>query len=482
MSRADCAVFGIQGDTGGRVSRFIVHSDAVVLPAERGYSVQAAAIVVDGHTIAEVRPGPAPAGAKTLGSQIVAPAFVNAHTHLSLSVLRGVGLSALRGNVVEDLYYRLESRYQPGDIEAFVRVAAVESLLTGTAVVWDHYYAAHEVVSACRDVGLSLVIAPTLQDLEGPGRGSLEQQLEATVQITGDPALAQAGITAALGPHATDTVSAPLWARIAALAEAHQLPLHFHCAQSLEEYERAQDRHGATPIRWLAANGWLDAAPSTLLVHGLYADQRDLAVLNQDRVTLGYCPGSQAQYCFPAWYAGWRDAGFGVAVGTDCGACNDGMNVQAELKLVAGGALFGVAADPQYRAFWRGGAVSASAVSQVRAARLADAELDSSALLSTVWDTPGALHPALPCGRIEAGARANLLVFDPDHPSFWPGNDVLRAIALQDVAPAIDRMMVNGRWLSEPGEHQRALTRSDVYRSAVAEARVRLARLLNATV
>ncbi|MCB9675092.1 MAG: amidohydrolase family protein [Alphaproteobacteria bacterium] len=460
------------------MSRFTVHSDAVVLPSDRALSIEPAAVVIDGHTIAEVRPGPAPDGCLALGSKVLAPAFVNAHTHLSMSAFRGIGLEALGGNVVEDLYFELESRYQPGDIEAFVRVAAIEALLTGAAVVWDHYYAAAEVARACRDVGIGAVIAPTLQDLEGPGVPDLERQIEGTLAIAGDRALADAGIVAALGPHATDTVSEALWGRIADLAAKHDLPLHFHCAQSREEHDRAVDRHGSSPIRWLASGGWLDAAPSSLLVHGLFVGTGDLAALDPSRVVLGYCPGSQIQYCFPAWYAAWRAAGFDVAVGTDCGACNDGMNVQQELKLVAAGPLFGVPADSAYRDFWRGDAVPAGTISRVREARRAEGELDPAALLASVWGVPGRLHPGLPCGRIEVGARANLLVLDADHPSFWPGNDVLRALALQDVTPAIDRMMVNGRWLSESGDHQRALTRSDVYRESVREARARLARLL----
>ncbi|MEZ4318076.1 MAG: amidohydrolase family protein [Myxococcota bacterium] len=460
------------------MSRFIVHSEAVVLPAPGGYTVGPAALTIDGHSIAAVAPGPCPEGVQSLGNRVLAPAFVNAHTHLSMAAFRGIGLSALRGNVVEDLYYALETRYQPGDIEAFVRVGAAEALLAGVAVVWDHYYAVEEVARACRDMGLGAVLAPTLQDLEGPGVPALEQQLEGTVALAGDAAMADAGVFAALGPHATDTVSGALWGRIADLASTHALPLHFHCAQSREEHDRAMERHGTSPIRWLTGGGWLEAAPSSLLVHGLFVDQRDLDGLDRSKVVLGYCPGSQIQYCFPARYAGWRDAGFGVAVGTDCGACNDGMNVQQELKLVAAGSLFAVSASAEYRAFWRGEPMPAGTIAAERELRMAEGEQDPSALLRTVWDTPGGLHPGFRTGRIEVGARANLLVLDPDHPAFWPGNDVLRALALQDVVPTIDRMMVNGRWLSEPGEHQQALLRSDRYRESVAEARARLTRML----
>jgi 5-methylthioadenosine/S-adenosylhomocysteine deaminase len=319
-------------------------------------------------------------------------------------------------------------------------MAALECLTAGIGTVWDHYYAGREVAEACRETGLGAVVAPTLQDLDGPGVSVLDDQIQATLDIAGDARLAGAGVVAALGPHATDTVSGPLWARLADLASTHGLPFHAHAAQSAEEYARSMERHGVSPFAWLAREGWLQSPPSSLLVHGLYAHLGDLSGLDPTRVVLGHCPASQMQYCFPAYTSGWRVAGFKMAVGTDCGACNDGMNVQQELRLVSGGPMFAVAGGQAYRAFWHGGADRAADVARERSVRLAWSEQQPSALLATVWDVPGRLHPKLRVGRIEAGHRANLVVFDLDHPAFWPGSDPLRALALQDVTHAIDRM------------------------------------------
>jgi 5-methylthioadenosine/S-adenosylhomocysteine deaminase len=474
------------------VPRRLLHSDRVVLQSSNGLSVAPAAVVVDRASILAVHPVDAesiPAIAASegvddahivrLGARILAPAFVDTHTHLAMSVFRGVGLSSLAGNVVEDLYYVVETRYQPGDIEAFTRLGALEVLRAGTAVVWDHYYAAHEVVAACRDVGLSAVIAPTLQDRAGPGVAQHEAQLEATVAIAEDASLAAAGIVAALGPHATDTVSADLWDAIATIASAHDLPLHLHCAQSREEYERAVQSAGTSPVGLLVDGGWLGEAPRTVLVHGQFVHAADLAGLDPARDVLGYCPASQIQYCFPASVRDWRDAGFDVVLGTDCGACNDGMNVQQELRLLAGAAQFGVPRDPAYRAFFTskpGDRSGLDGLTEARAVRLADG-LDAAAVLRSVWEVPGGLHPALPVGRIAAGCRANLLVIDPDHPAMWPATDVLRALAMQQVAPAIDRMMVNGQWVTEDREHH-LLGRLPEHREMALEARRRLERLL----
>ncbi|MCA9568418.1 MAG: amidohydrolase family protein, partial [Myxococcales bacterium] len=401
----------------------VIASQAVVLPTDDGgLTVGPATLHVDGPLLTAVEPGVAP-GADVLPG-LLAPAFVNAHTHLSMSAFRGIGgLAAMRGNVVEDLYYRLESSLTAEEVSAFSRMAIGESLLAGVGTVWDHYYFGRAVADACAASGITAVVAPTLQDLSGPGVRMLDAQLDATLEIAADAGLREAGVVAALGPHATDTVSADLWRRVADVAATHALPLHLHAAQSIEEYDRARERHGTTPIRWLRGEGWLDAAPSALLVHALYADRADLEGLDPARVALGFCPASQIQYCFPAYTRGWRALGQRVVIGTDCGACNDGMNVQQELRMTASGPLFGVVADPAFTDFWRGDAAAAQRVSARRTALLAESEVTPAELLQMVLERPGTLHPGLPVGAIRPGYRANLVLYDLEHPCFWPGSD-----------------------------------------------------------
>ena len=151
----------------------------VVLGARAPRRIVPAIVTVDGSTISEVSPIPEPdyaevvrqtPGVVDLGDRLLSPAFINGHTHVVLGFLRGATRAAADGNVVEDLFFRLESRLTPGDSAAFARMGAYECLLHGQALVWDHYYHSEAVADAAAEVGLSVVMAPTLQDLGGPGR------------------------------------------------------------------------------------------------------------------------------------------------------------------------------------------------------------------------------------------------------------------------------------------------------------------------
>src|SRR5690606_9695747 len=90
------------------------------------------------------------------GQRPVVPAFVNGHTHLGMAPLRGITSRAARaGDVVKDVFFRVEEHLTASDVRAFTRVAAFECLLAGVAEVWDHYYYGHSVAQALLDVGLT---------------------------------------------------------------------------------------------------------------------------------------------------------------------------------------------------------------------------------------------------------------------------------------------------------------------------------------
>ncbi|MSP25596.1 MAG: hypothetical protein EXR75_10605 [Myxococcales bacterium] len=415
------------------------------------------------------------------GDKLVAPAFVNAHTHLALGFLRGMDMAEVaRGNMVEELYFRVERALSPEDVRAFVRMGAYDSLLAGVGLVWDHYYRGRHVAEGMADAGLAGVVAPTLQDLAGPGMDAWEEGLAATASIDDDARLRARGIVAAVGPHATDTVSESLFTRAVELAAQRNLPLHGHLAQSIEEYERAIERHGVSPTLWLERLGVLERAPASVFAHCLFVNDEELAVLARHRAAAIYCPYSQLIFGFPARSGAFSAAGLRWAVATDCASSNDTMNVQQELRYVAGQRAAGVAFTEAHARMMRGGGLEAArAVWRERVELYAAHDRDASAeaLLARVWSVPGALHPKLRAGVLASGALANVMVVDLEHPAMWPARTPLGVMAMADPAPAIWALLVAGRFVAEPGNHHAGVRNSLEYKDALSEAKARLARL-----
>jgi cytosine/adenosine deaminase-related metal-dependent hydrolase len=421
---------------------------------------------------------------EVLGERLlVTPAFVDAHTHLAMACFRALPTDGVGAkNMVEDIFYRVEKLLEPADVRAFARMGAWEAMLNGVGMVWDHYYYGHAVVDALSDVGLSGVVAPTLQDLGGPGAEMSSRHLEETAAIAQDKRLGERGIFAAVGPHATDTVSERLWGEALALAGRHDLPVHLHVAQSIEEVQRSYARHGVSPIGLLERVGALAQAPSMLLVHNIFASNEDLARLDPARHTLVWCPQAQEIFDFPADAWAWERAGLSWVVGTDAVASNDSRNLQKELRRVAGLRSAGHPSSPAHQRFMAAGGLEAAQESEAVRRALEEergGEAMEERLLSRVWRRPGALHPAARAGVLATGALAHVAVWELDHPSMWPGVRPLRTLAMGDTTGALHNIMIAGRWRGEHGALAASVTESEVYREACEEARRRLDGLLS---
>lgn len=441
-----------------------IRCQRVVLPTADGrHRIAAADLTLEHGRIVAVDEWSSPPDVpidEDLGALLLTPAFLNPHTHLCLSAVRGLNVEQYAGgNMVEDLFFHLERALLPEDVRAFSRMAALECLMQGTAVVWDHYYHADRVAQGCVDAGLGAVISPALQDLHGPGSEEHEEALALTASLALDKELAREGILAATGPHATDSVSDALLARAVDLSDRLHLPLHMHVAQTPEEVSRSFERHGTTPLQHLLDTGLLASGVPFNLVHAIYVTPDELSRLPQG-VTLTLCPFSQQQFAFPAPVHLWEEAGVPWTVATDCGASNDGMGVHRELRYLLGRPTRALAHSEPFEAWCLAPSADSAAAMHRARNRQRDAAAtweDPSWLLSRLWDIPGRLHPSGVMGRIEPGAWAHLALWDPAHPSLWPGTDPLRGLAFGDPLPALQQVMVAGNWRGVRGQFASSL-------------------------
>ncbi len=393
---------------------------------------------------------------------ILTPAFVNAHTHVSMGFFRGVLAQELqKRNLMEDLFFTVESHLTPEDVFSFARMGAYESLLAGVGVVWEHYYYGMEIAAALEEVGLVGVIAPTLQDLKGPGVANFDVHWQACEQLYRRQSMPHATSFLAMGPHAPDSVSDVLWQRILAQARSWNVPMHFHLGQSQDEYREVYSRTGLSPVGFLDKMGVWAQAPQTVCAHSIFVTKQDLSRLQDPRHCLVFCPSAQMVFEFPAAVLEWERAGLRWVVATDSVAGNDSMNLQKELRFASGVPRQQLSFDAGYQRFLQDPTGAPPQVSRKDEADF----VDVSWILDKVWGNPGRLHPAFRAGTLEAGALANLVAWDLNHPSLWPG-DSLRSIAFTDSLGAISNVMTAGKWRGEWGRFGESICASVAYQTA----------------
>ena len=385
-----------------------------------------------------------------LGDALVTPSFVNAHTHLCMLAFRGIGgLAALQGNVVKDLYFKLERNLEPEDVRSFTRLGAVEAMMMGTGFVWEHYYFGDQLVDGLMDVGLCGAVASTLQDIDGPGKDRSKEAWQETFDLLENSNAHEKGIVAAIGPHATDTVSDDLWKSVVEVANQFNLPIHCHIAQALDEVSWSWKHHNETPVQRIHRLGVTDLSVPRLWAHGLFVGDSELKLLNPNLDFLGHCPSAQMQFGFPAHTNTWRARNFKILLGTDSGSCNDSINVQSELKFFSSADTYGVTMGESLRKFRNDPTERNAKLVQAERQMIYDMRapfIDSTNILSSLWNHAADLHPAAPVGIIESGRWANLIIWDTNHPCFWPNTDTLNSMVTGNVTPSIKRLMTRGTW------------------------------------
>ncbi len=409
---------------------------------------------------------------RDFGDAPLTPAWVNGHVHLAMAPLRGIGDQLARaGNLVEDVFFRVEKHFTAADVRAFARIGAIENVLSGTGEVWDHYYFAEEVAEALVEVGLPGTVASTIQDRGGPFGVIADQAIEETLKIHESPRFRRSGVRAALGPHASDTVSDGLFARIVDVARERSLPVHMHLAQSLDEYRRIDPRGSFGKDVASRVIDALSGAP-LLFAHGLFLDRAALERLVRARAVLAYCPSSQLQFGVLGPFGEYLELGGAAVLGTDAVASNDAHDVQRELSFASGyGNLRASFGASRLDFFDSASEAGAKKLDEQRAIEAHFRGTRTSILLALAFGEGLCGLDGRPRG-MRVGAEANFQVFDPRAPELYPEDDLPRRLAYGNTNLALSAMVLRGKVIESDRGPRGAFLEGE-YSSWLDEARAR---------
>ena len=282
-------------------------------------------------------------GEVDLGSRIVLPGLVNAHTHLELSAFRGrLPAAPSMPEWARELMARIAR--VPLD-EAAIRAAVAEARRSGTGLVGDIGNTLTSV-APLRDAGMAGVVFRELLGFDERDPTGLVARACAEM---GSPRPEHPRLR--LAAHAPYSVSPALFAALRAAADRERLwPLSVHVAESREELEFLRSGTGAwrevleergrwdprwapgtaSPVEYLDNLGWLGAR--TLMVHGVQLTDAELAHIARAGATLVTCPRSNRHTgAGSPPIARFYAAGVRVAVGTDSLASVADLNLFSEL-------------------------------------------------------------------------------------------------------------------------------------------------------
>ncbi|MDX6563571.1 MAG: aminodeoxyfutalosine deaminase [Gaiellales bacterium] len=389
------------------------------------------AVLVEGDRIAAVddaaRLRTAHPGATLIDQPgcVLAPGFVNLHSHIEYAAYSGLGDGLAFGPWIA-AHTRRTWRLGREGLDAMAALGAAECLRSGMTTVVDAAYSG-AAVAACSAVGLRAIVA--IEAFGGDDADAAE--VVATLAGRIDALSADAGprVELALSPHAPFTVGLALFGGMVELARARGMHVITHLGESRHELDamvggtgvlaRSVAPYGRHPILELAERGLL--GPETVVAHAVHVEDADIAALAATGAAVAHCPRSNALLgCGVAPLARLRAAGIRVGLGTDSPSSALSLDMFDELRaaLMLARASAG---DPE--------ALSTATALQM-------ATLDGARALGL--EDRGALAP---------GMLADLIAVRLDRTPFWPSDDPVSALVLGGTPALVTLVAIGGNVL-----------------------------------
>ena len=355
--------------------------------------------------------------------KLLLPSFANMHTHLPMTLLRGLGADLPLMDWLQKVIWKLEAEFvSPEFVRDGTLIALAEGIRSGTTLFMDMYFFEEVVGEVAKQVGVRVGLGFGILDFPTKVAKTPEEYIKRAkdfVKVFKNEDL----VFPVLCPHAPYTCGPSTFEKVQELALSENLYIHTHLSETKEEVENIKDRYGKTPVMHLESLGLL--SERLLCAHVVWTTEEEREVLKERGVKVLHCPESNLKLgsgIAPVW--DYIKRGIHVCLGTDGPASNDNLNMHEEMALMA--------------KLQKGYSLNAKAMDAVKAFQIAT-EMGFSAV-------------GIKAGKIEPGYDADFILVSTDAPHWKPLYDPISQWVYSASAEDIDTVVCKGKVLMEKRE------------------------------
>lgn len=303
----------------------LIRDGAVVMQGEDVVAVGAATTILESYSADEV---------VDCTDCAILPGFVNAHTHVPMSLLRGLA-DDLRLDVWLMGYMMPVERefVNPGFVRLGTLLGCAEMIQSGVTTYCDMYYFEDDVAQATVDIGMRGVLGQTVLIFPSPDAQSYEDSIESGRKFIekwkGHPL-----IVPAIAPHAHYTCPPEVLSACVDLATEYNVPLHTHVSETALEVEDARKEHGMPVVPWIKKHGLLET--KLIAAHCVHIDNGEIRTLQRSGAGAVHNPSSNLKLASGvAPVAQMIEAKLKLGLGTDGCASNNYLDMFEEMRLAS---------------------------------------------------------------------------------------------------------------------------------------------------
>ena len=352
--------------------------------------------------------------------KIVLPAFVNGHTHLSMTLMRNYK------DDTEDLFqwlsqiWPIEDKLNEEDIYWASLLGNAEMIKCGCTTFADMYFMTWKTIEACKKAGTRGIIGLTFfGDEEETKRRLRELVPKIDDAISGDDMFR---VDAAV--HSIYTCTAGTYEIAKDWARGRNTFLNTHLSETEKEVLDCISENNVRPVDYLDKLGVLD--DKTYLAHGVWFDNNEMETIQNRGCSIIHNPSSNCKLASGiAPISEYREKGINVALGTDGASSNNNLNILKEMNLAS----------------------MLSSVSTRKPSALSPYEILKMATINGAK----ALGLDDKIGTIEEGKEADVIVMDMDKLHTSPTNDIFSSIIFASDKENIEYVFSKGEMLLDQG-------------------------------
>ncbi|MBW2574196.1 MAG: amidohydrolase [Deltaproteobacteria bacterium] len=266
---------------------------------------------------------------------IIVPGLVNTHTHLPMTLFRGLADDLPLALWLNEYIFPAEKKHINSEsVKLGTLLACAEMILSGTTTCCDGYFFEDDVASAVSKSGIRGVLGQGVIDFPAPGVPDPSDNIKNAIAFIEKWDGVSSLIIPSVFCHSPYTCSEETLKKAKAASDSKGLLLQIHAAETKSEYVRIQTEQHTTPVKYLDRIGILDE--NTLIVHGIWLDDDDIDIIAKRRSKVSHNPQSNMKLASGiAPVPSLLNAGVTVGLGTDGCASNNDLDLFLEMDTAA---------------------------------------------------------------------------------------------------------------------------------------------------
>ncbi|MFN4132937.1 MAG: amidohydrolase family protein [Candidatus Hadarchaeales archaeon] len=349
--------------------------------------------------------------------KVILPGLVNAHTHLPMTLLRGVADDMTLKPWLTEKIWPLERHLTPERVYIGGLLGCLEMIKSGTTCFADQYFYMEEVARAVEESGIRGVLSYGIIELGDSTRRKTEINAGERL-VKNCHGKAGGRVLTMFGPHAPYTCSKECLLEVKELAKKYEVGIHIHVSESDEDINDTIAFQGERPIRFLEKIGFF--GPEVLAAHCVKVLPDEMEILAKNGVKVAHNPVSNMKLASGiAPVTEFLKKNIVVGIGTDGCASNNNLDMFEEMKICA-------------------------LVHKIRESNPTVAPAPEVLKMATVGGAK-ALRLEGDIGSIDVGKKADIILINLKKPHLTPAHNIISDLVYSAHGDDVDTVIVDGR-------------------------------------